>query len=99
MSIPFNARLTASESVLINTFDDGESVLLNLDTEHYFGLNDSGSRMWEVLTSEPSIEAAYAALLAEYEVEPESLREDLVAFVDDLVEHQLVEVKQDEADG
>ena len=94
MSIPFSARLAAKESVLINTFDDGESVLLNLDTEHYFGLNDSGSRMWELLTSEPTVDAAYSALQAEFDIDADTLRSDLAAFVDDLVEHQLVDVQQ-----
>ncbi len=27
---------------MIRTFDDGESVLLHLETEHYFGLNAVG---------------------------------------------------------
>lgn len=94
MPIAFDARLVANESVLINTFDDGESVLLNLDTEHYFGLNQSGSLMWKRLTSEPTIEAAYAALLDDFvDARPEELRQDLAELVDHLVEHALVSLE------
>jgi len=40
----------------------GESVLLNLQTERYFGLDEVGTRMWTHLTSSVSIEAAYQNL-------------------------------------
>ena len=99
MTVPFTARIAAKESVLINTFDDGESVLLNLDTENYFGLNDSGSRMWELLTGEQTIDAAFMALQEEYDIDPDTLRSDLAAFIDELVEHQLVDVEQVEEDA
>lgn len=94
MSVPASNRIAAHSSVLIRTFDDGESVLLNLDTENYFGLNAVGSRMWELLTSTPSIEDAYASLLAEYEVAPDELRRDLDTLIEQLVEHGLVEVHE-----
>lgn len=92
MPVSPEKRIAANSSVLIRTFADGESVLLNLDTENYFGLNAVGSRMWELLTSAASIEEAYQALLAEYEVTPDELRRDLDALIEQLVEHQLVEV-------
>ena len=91
MSVSFSARLIADQSVVINTFADGESVLLNLDTEYYYGLNGSGTHMWQHLTSAPSIEAAYSALLDEFaEVEPNELRSDLVKLVEELLENRLV---------
>ena len=94
MPISFAQRVVAPESVMIRTFDDGESVLLHLETEHYFGLNAVGSRMWELLTSSESIEAAYAALLDEYEVEPENLQKDLEELVSQLVDSKLLELNE-----
>ena len=37
----------------------GESVLLNLESERYFGLDETGTRMLELATAMPSIDAAY----------------------------------------
>ena len=85
-----------AQSVMIRTFDDGESVLLHLETEHYFGLNAVGSRMWELLTTSESIDAAYATLLEEYEVEPDVLRADLETLIGKLADGQLVEVQDAE---
>ena len=86
---PFKGKLSVPDSVLVRELQ-GESVLLNLDTESYFGLDDVGTRMWAALTASPSLEAAYEILLAEYDVEPERLSADLRVFVDKLAELGLV---------
>jgi hypothetical protein len=46
-------------------FLDKESVFLNLETERYYGLDETGTRMWQAVTAAPCIEAAYAQLLNE----------------------------------
>lgn len=73
---------------------DGEAVLLNLDTEIYFGLDEVGTRMWQLLTTQPTIQAAYDALLAEFDVSLETLAEDLTVLVRELLEHGLVTVAE-----
>ena len=92
MPVSFDKRIVANSSVLIRTFADGESVLLHLDREDYFGLDGVGSRMWEALTSSASVAEAFATLLAEYDVTPDELRKDLDELIEQLVAHQLVEV-------
>jgi hypothetical protein len=90
MAVSLTKRVVVPPDVLINVID-GESVLLNLKSECYFGLDDVGTRMWQVLTDSASIGTAYETLLAEYEVEPEKLRQDLDALIEELVGHGLVE--------
>ena len=84
-------RVEVPEGVLVRELQ-GESVLLNLDSECYFGLDDVGTRMWSALTATGTVEAAFEALLAEYDVEPAQLRADLSAFVDTLAGAGLVRV-------
>lgn len=88
-AISFSDRVAAPESVLMREMS-GEAVLLNLDNESYYGLDDVGTRMWNVLTTSPSIQDAYAALLTEYDVEPERLEADLRELIGQLVEQGLV---------
>ena len=45
-----------------------KSVILDLKTERYSGLDEVGTRMWQVLMDSASIQAAYEKLLEEYEV-------------------------------
>jgi hypothetical protein len=95
MSISFSSRLSVPDAVLIRTLGDGESVILALDSDNYFGLNASGTRMWNALTTAPSIQAAYETLLKEYEVEPQQLRHDLEELIAKLLASDLVHLHDD----
>jgi hypothetical protein len=85
-------RCMQPPDVMIQQFE-GESVLLNVNSGHYFGLDEVGSRMWNVLTTSESIENAFQTLLAEYAVDAESLRRDLDSFLKRLLELGLVDVR------
>jgi hypothetical protein len=91
MTFSFNDRIKLPGDVLVTGLQ-AESVLLNLDSERYFGLNDVGTRMLTLLTSSDSIEAAYESLLSEYDVDAEVLRHDLASTIEELAKHGLVEI-------
>ena len=74
---------------------EGESVILDLDSESYFGLDQIGTRMWQAVTEEDSIQAAFDVLLGEYDVKADTLRTDLSELLDTLLARGLIEV----ADG
>jgi hypothetical protein len=92
MSISFSQRVTVVPDVLFRIVGD-EAVVLNLKTEQYLGLDAVGTRMWSALQDEASIDAAYDALLREFEVEPDRLRQDLDEFIGKLAENALVEIR------
>jgi hypothetical protein len=69
---------------------EGEMVLLDLAAGRYFGLDEVGTRMWQVLTEADTLEAACEQLVGEFEVEPERLREDLLGLVEELRESGLL---------
>jgi len=56
--VSFTDRAATPANVLVRILDR-ESVLLNLETEQYFGLDETGTRMWQLVTGLPNIEAAY----------------------------------------
>ena len=91
--IAFSSRLAVSEDVMVRQVGD-ETVLLDLKSMRYMGLDDISSRMWQLLTAGDSIESAYDALLVEFDVEPERLRSDLGDYVQELLDLGLVQVKQ-----
>ena len=92
MSISFSQRVSVKDDVLFRELD-GESVLLNLDNETYYGLDEVGTRIWELLSSSPSVQQAFDTMLGEYDVQPEQLREDLQKLIQDLTEQGLIQVK------
>jgi len=87
----FTDRARVPSHVLVR-FLEGESVLLNLETERYFGLDTTGTRMWKAVTSAAQISAAYEELLNEYDVDPELLRSNLTDLLGRLLENGLLEV-------
>ena len=89
--IELTNRVVVPPHVLIRHLD-GEAVLLNLESERYFGLDATGTRMWELATSEPSVAMAFEKLLAEFDVEPESLQNHLTELLSGLVENGLLQV-------
>ncbi len=91
MIISFSDRVKVPEEVLISNLQD-ESVLLNLESERYYGLDSVGTRILSVLTTSDSIEAAYNTLVQEYDVDADVLRQDLLALVESLVNQGLIQV-------
>ena len=71
-------------------FLDEESVLLNLGIERYFGLDAVGTRMWQPVTSSPTIDAALAQVVDDYDAESETLRADLAALLEHLEKNGLI---------
>ena len=91
MTMPMQGKISIPDGVLVRELQ-GESVLLNINTESYFGLDDVGTRMWAALTSSPSIQAAFDILLAEYEVDSAQLLADLRNFIEKLAALGLIEL-------
>jgi coenzyme PQQ synthesis protein D (PqqD) len=89
--VSFNERASVPSHVLVR-FLEGESVLLNLETERYFGLDGTGTRMWKAVTAATDISVAYQELLDEFDVDPELLRSNLTDLLGRLVENGLLEV-------
>ena len=72
----------------------GEAVLLDPEAGIYFGLNEVGTRAWNLFGSGAgaTLAAVHAALAAEYEAPPERIWDDLLALVRELLAHRLAEV-------
>jgi hypothetical protein len=88
-NISFSDRVRVPEDVLISTLQE-ESVILNLNSERYFGLDNVGTRMFSVLTNSVSIAAAYESLTREYDVDPQLLRVDLTSLIENLLQQGLL---------
>ena len=91
MQISFSDRVRVPDDVLISRLQE-ESVILNLDSERYFGLDDVGTRFLSVLTTSDSIDEAYQSLVDEYDVDREMLRQDLEALIQNLLQKGIIEV-------
>ena len=69
---------------------DGEGVILNLASGIYFGLDQTGTRMWRLIEQHGQLTAVMAALSDEYEAASETLERDLISLVAELTEKGLL---------
>jgi DNA-binding transcriptional ArsR family regulator len=74
-----------------------ETVVLNLKTGQYHGLNPTAGRMLEALQQAPTVGATVAALAEEYGVEQEQIQRDLLALTRGLLERELIETVDEDA--
>jgi coenzyme PQQ synthesis protein D (PqqD) len=93
MTTSLGTRVTVPAGVMFRDLD-GEAVLLELDTGRYFGLNETGTRMWHLLCEHGRVETVLHILLEEYDVPEERLRRELLSLVDSLVSQGLLLVDE-----
>jgi Coenzyme PQQ synthesis protein D (PqqD) len=74
-----------------------ETVVLNLRTGKYHGLNPTAGRMLEVLDAAPTVGDAVRELTNEYGVEREQIERDLLTLARGLLERELIVAADDDA--
>ena len=84
-----DTRLTVPPQVLARLVGE-ETVLLDLASGMYFGLDGVGKLIWESVSEGNSLAQAIDAVVAEYEVDPHQARADVLQFTRELVERGLL---------
>ncbi len=69
-------KIEISSEVLTQEVD-GETVILDLKSESYFGLDEVGTRIWQLLQEQEDIQTITATMLNEYDVKEEQLEKDI----------------------
>lgn len=90
------AKVRVPQSVVFRSFPT-ETVVLNLSTGKYHGLNPTAGQMLETLTESDSVSAAAEALTTHFERERAEVESDLCSLCEALLERGLVVA--DAADG
>lgn len=71
----------------------GEVVMLNLADGTYYGLDEVGSYVWNLIRQPRAVGAVRDAILEEYDVEPDRCESDLLALLGELADNGLIEVR------
>jgi hypothetical protein len=71
---------------------DGETIVLNLASGHYFGLEGVGGDVWELLQQPITLQEICTEILQRYDVEPSACENDVTALITELISEGLVKV-------
>jgi hypothetical protein len=78
--IDLTARATVPKHVLIQEIA-GQSAILDLQADKYFGLDDVGTEVWRAVTNGSTVQEGIDSMAALYDVEYDRLRKDVVALL------------------
>jgi len=82
-------KITISEEALSQEVN-GETVILDLKSESYFGLDEVGTRVWQLLQEHGDVQKVFDAMLEEFDVDADTLASDMKNLIDDLTEKGLI---------
>lgn len=94
--IDLQCNIIISQDILTQYIAD-ETVLLDLKTEKYFSLDEVGTHIWQLLQEQKKLQKILSNMLKEYDVEEKQLQDDLLAFLEQLLEAGLITLESEKA--
>ena len=80
---------------LISANLDGEVVILGFKSGSYYGLDQVGGFVWDLLRKPRKVSDIRNAVLEEYDVEITHCEQDLLALLEELADKQLIDIKNE----
>ena len=69
---------------------NGSAVMMDISTGKYYNLGATGGRIWELLETPTTLSGLVQALTAEYDISPEQCREEVLVFLQQLSDRNLI---------
>ncbi len=88
--IELNQKVKPDPDVVITELENKEAVLLHLGSKNYFTLNETGLRIWQMLSSGLTPVEISERLQEEYDVTPEKAKESVLNLIGELINEKLV---------
>jgi len=72
---------------------DGETVMMSIQNGEYYGLDDIGSRIWELIEKPVKVSDLIDTLLERFDVDRETCERDVLKFLNELNEDRILVVE------
>ena len=82
-------KISPSSEVVDTTLNEGEVVLLHLESKMYYSLNPTGERIWRGLKEGVSLNEISQRLQDEFDVDKEQADRSVLDLVNELCEQKL----------
>lgn len=96
MRVDLHSIVVASSEQLASSVG-GETVILGLKAGRYYGVDNVGARVWQMVQTPTPVADIRNTIVAEYDVDPQRCEADLLKLLDQMVEAHLVEVRTESA--
>ena len=83
--------IVASEGIEMADLD-GEAILLDVNSGLYYGLSDVGAHIMNLIHEPTSLSDILENMLGEFDVESAQLEKDVIVFLKEMEERQLIQI-------
>ena len=84
-----DTKLSIPPQVMSRLVED-ETVVLDLESGMYFGIEGTGKRIWELVAEGHSLREIVGIIIAEYEADEADVERDVLSFTNELVDRGLL---------
>lgn len=92
--ISADTRVVRSEGIAVADLD-GEMIVLDTESGQYYGLNEVGARILQLVEEPRRVSDVVASLQEEYDVDHDRLEQDSLEFLTELHQHEMVHVREE----
>ena len=86
-------ELVPHEHVVFTEFDEGEGILVDLNTKKYFQLNETAVIVWRGLEKDKPLDEIVSEIVKAYEISVEHATESVRKLLDNLRAYKLVHTR------
>jgi|HigsolmetaGSP11D_1036233.scaffolds.fasta_scaffold01543_5 hypothetical protein len=97
-TIELTTRVMQAQGIMVSDMD-GEKVMMSVRNGKYYNLGQTGGRIWELISAPVTVRQVIDSLLEEYEVSRPECEQQVLAFLSNLHNEQLIEVVESAEDG
>ena len=87
-----NSKVIIPDTVFLQEVDD-ETILLDINTQEYFSLDEMGTIFYKFLKEESDLTIIVEELSVHFAVSSQEIKNDLLVFIKSLEEKGLLEIK------
>jgi hypothetical protein len=90
-NITLQSNIQRNHKMVTSTLD-GEIVMMSVDNGEYYGLDEIGTRIWELLEKPIVIDNLINCLTNEFEVDRQECEQDTLDFLEDMFSRKLIDL-------
>ena len=95
-TISTNTIISVAEEQISGDLLDGEVVILNMNDDIYYGLDQVGGRIWNLVQTPITFGEIIQILLEEFDVDYQQCSDDVIALLEDMLSKELIEARNGE---
>lgn len=71
---------------------EGQAVMMSIENSKYFGMDEIGTEIWQLLDKDLTYAEMIDTLLNEYEIDSDTCEQESSEFIEKLLKYKLIEI-------